>query len=91
MALYYDDLIDFIESSGISRPEAEFSARRCAMSMAKAGIFGYGASIPIAYFMKMSPGTVLVGGALGAAWALAKSPSCQEVRDAISYWKTAQL
>jgi hypothetical protein len=89
----YDDLIDKITDSGISRSEAEHAARRCAAAMAVGGLAGYTAAAGFAYFMAMNPLTALpylIGApVVGASYQLLKSPSCSEVRQAIGFWNTA--
>ncbi len=101
MSSAHEDLIGKIAATGISEEEAEHAARRCLMSMEKNGGFGYAGGATFAYFLAMSttpPGAAVavaysayavVGGAIGAGYALAKSPQCSEVREAISFWNTA--
>ena len=89
----YEELIDFVVSSGISRTEAEHGVRMCALAMAKNGAAAYFGTGAVVYFMSMNPATAvpyLVGAAaVGAGYGLAKSPQCQEVRDALRYWSAA--
>jgi hypothetical protein len=95
MSSAYDGLIERITDSGISRSEAEHAARRCALAMAKGGVFGYTAAGAFAYFMAMNPTTALpylVGSTVvGSGYQLLKSPECSEVRKAISFWNTASF
>jgi len=89
----YDDLIEKIADTGISRQEAEFAARRCAMAMLKGGAVGYTAAGAWAYFLAMNPlaaaGYLAGASVAGAGYQLATSPQCAEVRQAISFWNTA--
>ena len=89
----YDELVSFVEQSGISQAEAELAIRRCSLAMAKQGIYTYAAGGAVMYFMNMTPASALSYGTLafgaGAFHALAKSPQCSEVRDAIQFWSTA--
>jgi hypothetical protein len=91
MSSPYDDLIDQIAATGISRKEAEYAARRCTMAMLKNGVVGYGGAGLLTYFLRMSPGPALVGFAVGAGYGFVKSPQCSEVREAIRFWNTAPL
>jgi hypothetical protein len=95
MSAPYDDLIDAVTNTGISRAEAEHAVRRCAMAMAKGGLVGYTAGGAFAYFMAMNPATsipyLLVSTAAGGGYALAKSQQCSEVREAINFWNTAKF
>lgn len=93
MRTAYDDLIDFVVSTGVSRAEAELGVRRCAVAIGKHGLVGYTAGGAVAYFLGMNPATAipyLIGtAAAGAGYGLVKSPQCHEVRQALTYWATA--
>jgi hypothetical protein len=95
VATPYDELIQSITATGLPETEARNAARRCAMAMAKQGAVGYLGGGAFAYFMAMNPATAvpyLVGGAvLGAGHALAKSPQCSEVREAIRFWNITPI
>ena len=91
MSSPYEDLIDQITATGISRQEAEYAARRCAMAMLKNGVVGYGGAGVLTYFLRMSPTTAVLGFAVGAGYTLAESPQCSEVREAIRFWNPAPL
>ena len=89
----YEELIERITATGVSRQEAEYAARRCALAIFKGGAVGYSAAGAWAYFLAMNPAAaasyLVAGSAVGAGYALAKSPQCSEVREAIWYWNTA--
>jgi len=91
----YDELIDAIVDSGVSESEAQLAARRCALAMAQNGAVAYLGGGALAYFLAMNPASAVpyaVGGlTLGAGYALAKSPRCSEVRDAIRFWSSVQF
>jgi hypothetical protein len=59
--------------------------------MIKGGVAGYSTGGALAYFLAMNPVSVfpfLIGTtATGAGYQLLKSPSCSEVREAVSFWK----
>ena len=95
MASPYEQLIQAIVDTGVSEAEARHAAQRCALAMATRGIVIYAGAGAFTYFMSMNPATAIpywVGGlAVGAGSALAKSPSCSEVREAIRFWNTASF
>src|SRR6266404_6852675 len=66
MSSAYEDLIGKIAATGISEEEAEHAARRCLMSMAKNGGFGYAGGATFAYFLAMS--TTPPGAAVAVAY-----------------------
>jgi hypothetical protein len=88
----YDELVEFVAQSGISQAEAEHAVRRCATAMLAQGAATYVAGSAVMYFMNMtipsafSYGTLALGA--GAVHAVAKSPQCSEVREAIRFWNT---
>jgi hypothetical protein len=91
MASPYDQLIQSIVETGLTEDEARIAARRCVLAMAKQGIAGYAGGGALAYFLAMSPGIAVGAMTLGAGHALAKSPQCSDVRQAIRFWNTAPL
>lgn len=95
MSTPYEDLVQFIESNGVTEAEGEHALRRCLIAMGKAGLVGYASGGAISYFMTMNPATVFpfltATTAAGAGYALVNSPSCSEVREAVAYWRAANL
>jgi hypothetical protein len=91
----YEDLINFVVDSGLSRDEAEHAVRQCVFAMIRKGLAGYTAGGAAAYFMQMNPSTaipfLLVTTSVGAGYALAKAPQCSEVRGAVQFWNTARF
>ncbi len=91
MSVVYDDLIDKITASGVSKADAQIAVRHCEMAMIKGGLVGYTAGGALAYFLAMNPASAfpfLIGTtATGAGYQLLKSPACSEVREAVSFWK----
>ena len=91
----YDQLIQAIADTGISEAEAQHAARRCSLAVAKGGLTGYFGGGAFAYFLAMNPASAVpcavAGLGIGAGYALAKSPQCSEVRDAIRFWNTAPI
>src|SRR5258708_13144016 len=97
MSSAHEDLIGKIAATGISEEEAEHAARRCLMSMAKNGGFGYAGGATFAYFLAMSttpPGAAVavaysayavVGGATGAGYPPPNSPHSSELRQALIF------
>lgn len=90
----YDDLLAFVRESGLDDEEARHAVRRCAITMAKNGAGAYLGAGAIAYFMNMNPASAMGFAAVtfgsGAAYALATSPSCGDVRKAVFFWRTAE-
>jgi hypothetical protein len=90
MADYYNDLIDWVADTGISRNEAQHAVTRCSLAIAKGGAAGYTAMGAAAYFMAMNPATaveyLVASTAIGGGYELIKSPACAQVREAISFW-----
>ncbi|MBS0396597.1 MAG: hypothetical protein JSR54_18400 [Proteobacteria bacterium] len=95
MASPYEELISSITAAGVPEVEARHAARRCAMAMAATGAVGAAAGMAFAFFMSRNPVASipqgLVGGAVGAGYALIKAPQCAEVREAIRFWNTASF
>ena len=89
MATDYETLLSFLTDNGISRAEAEVAVQKCARAMALSGAKGYLAGGIVGFFMggASAPGMAMLGGGVGAAYGLATSPSCGEVRNALSYWR----
>jgi hypothetical protein len=95
MADYYNDLINWVADTGVTRDEARHAVVRCSLAIAKGGAAGYAAMGAAAYFMAMNPATaaeyLVASTAIGGGYALAKSPSCAEVREAIQFWNKVEL
>jgi hypothetical protein len=91
----YNDLISSVSESGLAEEEAKHAVRRCVLAMAKGGFVGYTAMGALAYFMSMNPATalpyLLVSTSGGAAYQLAKSPQCEDVRKAVFFWNSAKF
>jgi hypothetical protein len=89
----YDDLLGFMRDQGFTDLEAQHAVKRCVIAMAKHGAGAYAGAGAIAFFMNMTPAsamgfaTVTLAG--GAAHGLATSPQCKDIREAISFWNTA--
>jgi hypothetical protein len=91
----YQELVDTIVESGVSRAEARHAVNSCALAMAKQGTVAYTGSALLMYFMNTNPASAIGYGTAafgaGAAHALIKSPDCREVRRAVRFWTHAQF
>ena len=90
MANPKEELLDLLVKSGVSRQEAQPAVNRCLLQMGATAVASYGAGGLLVYFLAMNPitapGFVTVTTAAGGAYALGKSPQCQDVRRAIRFW-----
>jgi len=88
-------LIESITRTGISQDDAELAVDQCTKAMVKHGIGAYAGLGLAAYFLNMTPATALAYAVatpvLGAGYGFFTSPQCQDVREAVTFWKTAEF
>jgi hypothetical protein len=84
-------LYDFMIQNHIDPDTADAAARNCARTVERSAIAGFvlGTGVGIA---TMNPSALLMGGvgaAAGGGLALAISPTCSEIRNAVQQWATS--
>ena len=88
-------LIDSMMRSGVSHADAEEAVDQCTKAMLKHGVGAYTATGLAAYLLGMNPATAMpylvAAPVLGAGYGFFSSPQCQDVREAVSFWKTAEF
>jgi hypothetical protein len=88
-------LIDSMMRSGVSDADAERAVDRCIKAMLTHGAGAYTTTALATYLLGMNPATAIpylvAAPVAGASYGFFTSSQCEEIRNAVAFWTTADF